>query len=1189
MRSALNPELLHEALGLHPTGPLPTVEELTALIAEVEVAGFQGNYKLDDKLVTTAWYLHGVASASEATELYTAQRQQRAFRVSAHIFDLALNDDELDIHDRLTMAFAAQVGYRRSKLDPNATSIYRRAVHLLDDTPVMPESSVVTRQDGIPAAQTAEPRDVTYPYGEIVSQIPLLALRIGVAFLGFDAPSIARLNKRWRRQFDMLADVLEVWSLKGTMYGPTYELLRAVHEMMRFMRGGDEARLAVAESALISVLDLTAGEGDHDARWVAAHLFSITDGLRNSSVWSVLPPGMPPAVAQAFTVSHPAVLTLWPPQQELLARREGNPLSPQTKRLLLSVPTSAGKTLMAQLMICSHLATENDSVCYVTPLRSLGREMRQSLRSRLRILKRELGADLPDRPSGFDDLTLVDQADVDVMTPERLMHALRHDPAGTLERYSLFVIDEVQLLAQPGRGFLLEALLTFLHATEARLILLSGVLGNAANLAQWLSGDSPEVLFTSSWRGPRQVHALLYSTLDWDAQTRTLRRSAEYPFRVTVPAKARLMIRPAESIVRSLETPHIGSKVFKATQSMELVKEAGTPFYADVAVAASSLVAAGSLLMVVSQRNIARSAAEVIAQQLDPASGVGELETFFKERLGAQHPLLECVRHGVGYHHAGLPTDVLNALEQALRDGQLQALVATSTLTDGVNLPVRTVVICETTYHGQSSSAKFDPARLLNAVGRAGRAGRETEGWIVLALNKKMSTPDFDKLTPTDSDLELESTLLDEESINSLARTEDLLRETEDAIFKLDPGPAADFVSYVWFVLSSLEQVSDVLASTDLPLAIHNLLGMRQLNSDLKQRWTTLAHETRRQFIATDDDSRRRWNSAGTTLATAVAIDQIVKDVKSALHSAELDPWTILENDTELSLAQTLQILSSCNVFARLLALPEANDVWRFRPTRNSRLPADSVNVDAVLLQWVGGAGISTLAETHLTQVPDVVARVEQMVDVVSGAFEHFLSWTVGVVIEQTNAAMVAENSWIRLRSSTSSMLRYGVDTSQALALLTGGVQSRRLAQRIGRWAEENRLEPSGLSEELANLHIDGWRETFEASPPDVLDLLEFTRTRSHSLLRELLESGTASIGVHRLDQDVHLTELSLEVSLRPSGEVPAAYRVLCEEVALATVKASDHTAVQDVLDSGLETTLSLVGSTLHFTVNGEG
>lgn len=54
---------------------------------------------------------------------------------------------------------------------------------------------------------------------------------------------------------------------------------------------------------------------------------------------------------------------------------------------------------------------------------------------------------------------------------------------------------------------------------------------------------------------------------------------------------------------------------------------------------------------------------------------------------------MRCTLHGVAYHHGALPEDVLHAVEGALRRDELLAIARTSTLTDGVNLPVRTVIV----------------------------------------------------------------------------------------------------------------------------------------------------------------------------------------------------------------------------------------------------------------------------------------------------------------------------------------------------------------------------------------------------------------------------------------------------------------------------------------------------------------
>ena len=104
--------------------------------------------------------------------------------------------------------------------------------------------------------------------------------------------------------------------------------------------------------------------------------------------------------------------------------------------------------------------------------------------------------------------------------------------------------------------------------------------------------------------------------------------------------------------------------------------------------------------------------------------------------------------HGAGFHHAGLPIEVLEALEQAVRDDTLPYLTCTSTLTDGVNLPVRTVIIYDQTYEGQDDDARLRGARLVNAMGRAGRAGKETEGWIVLVRAADPTEADFRRPEP---------------------------------------------------------------------------------------------------------------------------------------------------------------------------------------------------------------------------------------------------------------------------------------------------------------------------------------------------------------------------------------------------------------------------------------------------------
>lgn len=1208
MDRALNRDTLTLVLGEHEPGRLPTVEELTNLIADIEVQAFMSPGEVGSRVLRTAWYLHGVASAANAADLYTPQRQERAFAVSAHIFDLALNGPVRNNQDRLTLAFAAQVGYRRAQLDPNAVAIWRRVDALLDypaqdtgdqtpfDEPLEPTDQVADdNNNGGDGSDGDDHDEVTHRHFET------MALRAGTAFLGLHLPRVTALVTQWRTQAAAMAAATGLDRLHGTMFGPAEQVVAAVGELVEFLRLGNRGRLDIARTALTSVIDRTAGTGDHDARWVAAHLLHITDGLETSSIWTVLPPGSPDRLAQAFTIGDPPVLTLWPPQRDLLTRTQANPLDPATRRLLLSVPTSAGKTLLAQIMICHHLATEIGDVCYVTSMRSLGREMRQALASRLRVLQRSLGGDLPD----FSRLDLeellalfstgADNA-VEVMTPERLSHMLRREPDAVLNRFSMFVIDEAHMMGQPGRGLLLESLVATLATTDARLVLLSGVMGNAAQVATWLDDTRPEVLYTSDWRGPRRLHALLYTKPLWGQGTTRQRRSTRYPVAETYPLVGELQVRPAESRIHTLTATQVGEYVRHSHPDGGYEAGPSTPFYKRCARVGTALMKAGSLLMIVSQRAYARDAAKEIASHLDPTSTTDELVEFLTERLGAEHPLVDCVDRGVGYHHAGLPTDILEALEQATRDERLRALVATTTLTDGVNLPVRTVLISESKYPGQDPSQQMDAAQLLNAVGRAGRAGRETEGWIVLALNQRADSGDFDLLRPAADDLTILSTLGTESALDRLADAEQLIAESSDALFGLAEGEPADFASFVWFVLTAADTLDSLGTDTDLSEAVRRMLAFTQLPPDLADRWLRFAGQVQEVHAATAVESRRRWTVAGTSLGSARRIEQlaatlartVINTPGPAIAGSETAATAVTPAETtepavtELDIYQTLTLLDDTAAFANLLALPEYKPEWVFRRTPRGRARID-VDLRDALQHWLDGDDIPALADAILPEVEDVAWRLEQTVDAVSETFEHYLSWTVGVMLEQANELLESAEHPVRFPASFAYLIRYGVNTDQALGLLIRGVRSRRLAHLVGRQADERGLAGTAMLDWLEELHIEGWRTTLHANPREIEDLAEVTRDTLTSVLRDALSFGTGRATLRHPMDPLPLAPLPVAVNVLRADKPIEVWATGYSRYKVGVVAARDHADVLALTHSGLTYTATTDGSAIEF------
>ena len=181
----------------------------------------------------------------------------------------------------------------------------------------------------------------------------------------------------------------------------------------------------------------------------------------------------------------------------------------------------------------------------------------------------------------------------------------------------------------------------------------------------------------------------------------------------------------------------------------------------------------------------------------------------------------------MGFHHAGLPVEVLEALEAAVRSDDLLYLTCTSTLTDGVNLPVRTVVLYDTPYPDQPEDTRLRGARLVNAMGRAGRAGRETEGWIVLVRAASPSSQDFADLNPDDQDLEVTSSLLTDSALQAVAQLEGVQRADADAVFAAN-GAAADFISFVWMMLAAAERELTSPEMVDLDTVVGFTLAANQ-------------------------------------------------------------------------------------------------------------------------------------------------------------------------------------------------------------------------------------------------------------------------------------------------------------------------------------------------------------------------
>ncbi|MBI4304297.1 MAG: hypothetical protein HY665_08190 [Chloroflexi bacterium] len=103
----------------------------------------------------------------------------------------------------------------------------------------------------------------------------------------------------------------------------------------------------------------------------------------------------------------------------------------------------------------------------------------------------------------------------------------------------------------------------------------------------------------------------------------------------------------------------------------------------------------------------------------------------YTRNLGADSAATLCAGLGIFSHHGNTPHGIRLAVEHAMKHKHARFVICTSTLAQGVNLPIRYLIVTSV-YQGSEPISVRD---FHNLIGRAGRADEHTEGSILFADN----------------------------------------------------------------------------------------------------------------------------------------------------------------------------------------------------------------------------------------------------------------------------------------------------------------------------------------------------------------------------------------------------------------------------------------------------------------------
>ena len=281
------------------------------------------------------------------------------------------------------------------------------------------------------------------------------------------------------------------------------------------------------------------------------------------------------------------------------------------------------------------------------------------------------------------------------------------------------------------------------------------------------------------------------------------------------------------------------------------------------------------------------------------------------------------VRKGVAFHHASLPDDILADIETAMRGGDLRHIAATTGLIEGVNLPVHSVVITDDGYYGEGDqrTTTIDAADLVNAVGRAGRATKETEGWVVL-VNRVADDATFGRLTGAGDWLDVHSTLNSDDVFDALAEFEAHLAHGEDVVFEKSSPAIEEFLSYVWFLADALDRLGHASTIDDITAVLDTSLAWHECDPAARQRWVSATSHALDAYIGADPLTRARWARSGIRIPVARALDRMADELV-----ADIDP-----TNEPYGAVETLELLVQGDRFERIIALDRRPPVFKPHP-----------------------------------------------------------------------------------------------------------------------------------------------------------------------------------------------------------------------------------------------------------------
>jgi hypothetical protein len=737
-----------------------------------------------------------------------------------------------------------------------------------------------------------------------------------------------------------------------------------------------------------------------------------------------------------------ALFDVLPPQRRTLAER--GLLGSSRRAVVVSLPTSGGKTLIAQFRILQAINQFDDQegwVAYLAPSRALVNQITRQLRRDFEPLGIVVERVSPAMEiDGIEAGMLAEQQAeakfrVLVTTPEKLDLMLRQGWEAKIGRpLTLVVVDEAHTIQDPQRGLRLELLLATINqeCRDAQFLLLTPFINNAREVARWLGGaNSDDISLGVDWqpndRAIGVVRAVDAGPLGGRSRDYRIEFKTVHTTRHTIDVAGSLDLAKVGEIAASLSrASNAGTLAALATQKLKdrgpVIAMHSRPDY---------VWALADKLRIAQNRSVA------------PSAEVHLVQEYVASEMGADFPLVDLLAHGIGVHHAGLPEEVRMLMEWLFEKGCLEVLAATTTIAQGVNFPVSGVVMAATQYpYGNP----MPPEDFWNIAGRAGRVSQGQLGVVAVVADSEArarAVEDFIRRNTGD----LNSAL-----IQLAQQAGDALDDLGKIVYHIPEW--SSFLQYLAHTYRQMGQPSTF--AEQIELVLRGTLGFERLRAtDSRIARKLLDGITRyTEYLQRPGQPLALVDSTGFSLQSIIT-------VMSHRTSLGADCW----NRENLFQPGNRNLQDMMGV---LLSVPELRE--NLKAATGGHSP-DGNKLARILKDWVGGVDIPTIAATHFQdEGTDLTTALTKCGQNLFGKLTHTASWGLGALLAITGQHIPEDER--PLYNNLASRVFHGVASDEAITLRLLGVPRRAamplaasLGVRIADSLPETRRRLSALDE----------------------------------------------------------------------------------------------------------------------------